>query len=307
MFDTTKSKRLLMVGVLLRLCMLSLVKGQVCYFPDGTVAADHKPCSQAGGACCYSANDAHRDACYSNGLCQSLWFGRIYRGACTDKAWGSSCPSVCTDGTLANGGVALRSCLTPAFWCCDLGDMKHDCCAEGKGIVWNNATLVNYALAPRQTDYTFELTAGGYTSILAATAAASSIGARIASSSSSSSVATTNPSTATTSPSTATSDPSSTPTYTCPSTPGVAVAAGLGAGLGVPLIAVSAALLWMLAKQRYYRSQSTVSTHQETQRKTIVPTRHEPDDVKYEIADGQRTWNKPELSAEERRMAAELS
>ncbi|KAK8059180.1 hypothetical protein PG996_009110 [Apiospora saccharicola] len=184
------------------------------------------------------------------------------------------------------------------MWCCNRAGSSADCCSEGKGIMWNNATLVNYALERRQTEYTFELT-GASTAGLPTTAA-SSIGPRIAASPSSSSLTTATPSTITGAPVPA-------PTYACSSTPGVAVAAGLGVGLGVPLLAVSAVLLWMLAKQRYHRSQSATSTHQEAQRKTIVSTQQEPEAVKYEIAEGQRTWNKPELSAYERRMVAELN
>lgn len=145
--------------------------------------------------------------------------------------------------------VPLRSCLTPAFWCCNRVDPTADCCSEGKGIVWNNASLVNYALEPQQTDYTFEL-AGEYKTVLAA-AAASSVEPRTPTSPGSLPAATLSTATtpfSSTASSTATNDPVPTPTYTCPPTPGFTLVAGLGAGLGVPLLAVSAALLWMLAK-----------------------------------------------------------
>lgn len=78
--------------------IMSKAEEPACYYPDGTLAWEYKACSKAGGACCYSLDQAHRDACYSNGLCQSLWFGRIYRGACTDKGWGGSCPNICPEG-----------------------------------------------------------------------------------------------------------------------------------------------------------------------------------------------------------------
>ncbi|KAK8029306.1 hypothetical protein PG991_006362 [Apiospora marii] len=289
MSDTIRSRRLFTVGVLLRLCILSIAEGQVCYLPDGTVAQNHMPCSKAGGACCYSADDAHRDACYSNGLCQSLWFGHIYRGACTDQAWGNSCPNVCIDD---NSRDYLHICPDKAgVWCCNLVNSTADCCSEGKGISWNNATLVNYALEPRQTDYTFEMTEA-YITVPAATDQ-SSIGPRIVTSCSSSS---SSPATAT--PSTAMSTPVPTPTDTCPPGPSVDfTAAGLGAGLGVPLIAVSAALLWMLAKQRYHRSQTTTSTNQVAQQKNmIISVQHQADDMRCGSIGGQRNWDKPELT-----------
>lgn len=70
---------------------------QTCYWPDGTVSG-YKPCSSKGGACCYNLDVEHRDACYSNGMCGSLYFGYYYRGACTDRNWGASCPNVCKSG-----------------------------------------------------------------------------------------------------------------------------------------------------------------------------------------------------------------
>jgi hypothetical protein len=71
---------------------------QTCYWPNGENSG-YQQCSSNGGACCYYTDDAHHDPCFSNGLCQSMFFGYIYRGACTDSNWGSSCPNVCTNGT----------------------------------------------------------------------------------------------------------------------------------------------------------------------------------------------------------------
>lgn len=71
---------------------------QTCYWPNGENSG-YTQCSSNGRACCYNTDDAHHDPCFSNGLCQSMYFGYIYRGACTDPNWGSSCPNVCTNGT----------------------------------------------------------------------------------------------------------------------------------------------------------------------------------------------------------------
>lgn len=82
---------------------LSLATAQVqtgerqCYWPNGQPSG-YRPCSKDGGACCYNLDADHRDACYSNGMCQSGYFGNFYRGACTDRNWGGSCPNICKQG-----------------------------------------------------------------------------------------------------------------------------------------------------------------------------------------------------------------
>ena len=82
------------------LSLLPLLTAQQCYWPDGSDApAEYKPCVNGRGACCYDLDPEHHDLCYDNGFCYSLWFGSVYRGACTDQSWNNEngCASQCLD------------------------------------------------------------------------------------------------------------------------------------------------------------------------------------------------------------------
>jgi len=78
---------------------LSSTTSAECYYPDGSIAKDYTYVSCGGEtkACCIPSE---KDQCLSNGLC--FWPGGNYpfRGACSDKDWGSKCPNVCTTGQL---------------------------------------------------------------------------------------------------------------------------------------------------------------------------------------------------------------
>jgi hypothetical protein len=95
--------------ILLSVCQFA--NCQTCYWPNG-MESDFKQCSTTGGACCYNPDDAHHDPCFSNGLCQSIFFGYIYRGACTDSSWGASCPNVCTSGITPSNTSRLTTPLS---------------------------------------------------------------------------------------------------------------------------------------------------------------------------------------------------
>ncbi|MCJ1311988.1 hypothetical protein MMC25_005662 [Agyrium rufum] len=88
-----------------------------CYYPDGSVAGAHTPCT--GGqesACCYNIDDSHHDLCFSNGL----WVG-----------------------TVQNGSTALAYCGEPnSNLCCGTGDDATTCCESGDAFQWDNATLL---------------------------------------------------------------------------------------------------------------------------------------------------------------------
>lgn len=89
--------------VLLGLSYLHAIRSQTCYWPDGSEAGSaYTPCLNGKGPCCYNSNPGHHDLCYDNGFCYSLYFGNIYRGACTDQSFNSDsgCASQCTSGTI---------------------------------------------------------------------------------------------------------------------------------------------------------------------------------------------------------------
>jgi hypothetical protein len=253
---------------LIFLSVCQFANSQACYFPNG-VNSGYKQCSSNGGACCYYFDDAHHDPCFSNGLCQSIFFGYIYRGACTDSKWGPSCPNVCTNGTTPSPSQALlylpppythqhptditqpvnddqeilRFCSPLNAYCCQNSSSTADCCAAGVGFEWNNATWINYQFAPQQDQFSFNLPNAYYTissSISASTAGTSATAASVSGTASAlSSVKPTN---------TAMSSNSST----------TAIGAGLGVGLGVPLLVALAGLLWLMARRRYEKPQTTV-------------------------------------------------
>lgn len=65
----------------------------MCYYPDGTIETHAVPCSPTGDSqCCASS----KGICLSNGHCMDFLqpFG-IWRGSCTDRDWGASCPQTC--------------------------------------------------------------------------------------------------------------------------------------------------------------------------------------------------------------------
>lgn len=152
--------------------------------------------------------------------------------------------------TAAGAIASLRYCPIFDGWCCQALNQVTDCCGNGTGYQWNNATWVNYDFSIKASQsYIFELD-NAYTVVKATTTATSSAtttGSSAASTSSEGANA------AAGDPSTCVS--AATVTASCTSSPNssqtVALGAGLGIGLGVPLLGALAALLWMTAKGRY--------------------------------------------------------
>ncbi|KAK6857403.1 hypothetical protein PG995_007590 [Apiospora arundinis] len=173
--------------------------------------------------------------------------------------------------------------------------------------MWKNATMVNYAIAPKQTDYIFGLTEPHTAAFagVSTTSVPSSRSTHGASDASSSAQNTDGP---TISVTTAGTSRSSVIGDTCPSTSNVALGVGLGTGLGVPLLVLSAVLLWMLAKQRYHGQVMTRISAQvgDTGQVEKTTTEHEPDNLQYEYVGGMHKWEKPQLDGRECRMIAEL-
>lgn len=81
---------------LLRAVLSASAAPQTCYYPNGAVASDQAPCSDAEfSACC------NTDAiCLSNNLCMGIKQPFVLgRGACTDPNWTSeNCPQQCQSG-----------------------------------------------------------------------------------------------------------------------------------------------------------------------------------------------------------------
>lgn len=76
---------------------------QQCYYPSGKVGTADIPCSTSSDNthCCGKTG-----ICLSNGYCmetseESGPLG-LYRGSCTDRNWGSSCPKQCLGGKLVD-------------------------------------------------------------------------------------------------------------------------------------------------------------------------------------------------------------
>jgi hypothetical protein len=253
---------------LILLCVCQFVNCQTCYWPNGMVS-DFKQCSTNGGACCYNPDNAHHDPCFSNGLCQSIFFGYIYRGACTDSSWGASCPNVCTSGTppsplspyhislpsnshqhltnvtkqVNDDQVLLRYCSPWHAYCCQNTTSTADCCASGVGFAWNNATWINYKFVQQQDDFTFDLTSA-YTTASTPKSASTAV--------------TTTTAASTSGTTSACSTVGPTNTAKCSNNSTVAIGAGLGAGLGVPLLIALAAILWLAARRKYEQPQTPV-------------------------------------------------
>ena len=137
---------------------------QTCYWPNGAEAdGAYKPCANGRGACCYDIDDQHHDTCYDNGFCFSLYWGYLYRGACTDSNWsdGSGCATQCLNCTWhgyrfgraleltrhiagSDEGIGITFCnvSNSLYQCCGQADGNGSCCDSGEQIAWNNASVI---------------------------------------------------------------------------------------------------------------------------------------------------------------------
>jgi hypothetical protein len=113
----------------------------------------------------------------------------------------------------------------------------------------NNATVVNFAMTAEEASHIFDL-AGAYTTI---TTSMVNVAVTITSTTASIHSHTTPP-TGNDGSSSTLSSSSPTTSDTCPSTPKANLGLILGVSLGVPLLAVSTVLLWMIVKQKYQQS-----------------------------------------------------
>lgn len=72
-----------------------------CYYPDGTKALDHTPCSDDANTTCCSSDHI----CMANGYCMNAGSHQPYgfsRAACTSQNWGTGCPQRCVSSEYRN-------------------------------------------------------------------------------------------------------------------------------------------------------------------------------------------------------------
>ena len=139
--------------------------------------------------------------------------------------------------------VLLRYCSPWHAYCCQNTTSTADCCASGVGFEWNNATWINYKFVEQQDDFTFDLASAYTTTSTPKTASTAVTTTTVASVSGTAS---------------ACSSVEPTNTAPCPKSSTVAISAGLGAGLGVPLLLALAGILWLTARRKYEQPQTTV-------------------------------------------------
>ncbi|KAM7195489.1 hypothetical protein V8F33_006659 [Rhypophila sp. PSN 637] len=124
------------------------VSCQTCHWPDGSIATSYQRCNDTTAHCCYNSDPTHRDICFDNGLCMSMLWGGMYRGACSDPYWnpGSGCAEQCTD--------VKRDTFSPVTacgmkMCCGgVGESVSCCNSTDAGFQWANSTVSNLGICP---------------------------------------------------------------------------------------------------------------------------------------------------------------
>lgn len=98
-------------------------KLDTCYYPDKTVSPD-TPCNSSAevSSCCNQ-----NALCLSNGLCYQ---GVTSRGSCTDRSWGSDCPLYCRDDN-PGGGYTISFCGPSDEWACGAAAEAASQCSNG--------------------------------------------------------------------------------------------------------------------------------------------------------------------------------
>ncbi|KXS98573.1 hypothetical protein AC578_4285 [Pseudocercospora eumusae] len=240
-------------GILLGLhFILHPALAQNCYYPNGDVSTTDAACSSGDSACC-----PNNWECLSNGLCYDPTNKYFNRNTCTDQTWESSdCPQYCTANNTAAGNEALKQC-DDGSWCCN-GDRVHmDCCNMDDAEVidvpgWTTLTKITSVPSP---------TSGASKTSTTSTTSSSSSSATTTTTSDGGSTTDSSSSTAQASPSDSTSEvptTSSAPAAaTSSSTDPPAASNGsssknlaIGLGVGIPLVALAAALGFLLLWQR---------------------------------------------------------
>ncbi|KAK3723621.1 hypothetical protein LTR37_001502 [Vermiconidia calcicola] len=211
--------------ILCALAIPAITAAQRCYYPDGETIAVDKPCdtSAAFSACCNEGA-----FCLENGLCYGD--GVISRGSCTDQSWSdAACASHCTEVS-TDVGIALQPCsqtsLESTFVC---GLSNSDCIDDHNVFAVSDATnivLRGLQVAALQGGKQQALTISPTTSLH--------------DSSSGSEPANSTFQTVTATPSAVRTDAKFT----------TAQMAGVGAGVGIPLLLALLAAIFIILKQR---------------------------------------------------------
>ncbi|RHZ57391.1 uncharacterized protein CDV56_103946 [Aspergillus thermomutatus] len=220
-----------------------------CYWPNGDTDSNYIPCPNS-KSCCLKG-----EACLSNGLCYGATLNIAYRGACADKSWPSQeCPHVCLDGTRSPSVLSLpvtnASAAIPDHWanlysCPNSSTNVFTCGYAGWATDVCSANLGQWQWVSGEV----EVAKNGNSSSASASA---STGPEIITTTSSVSSAGTARGTntgdiiTTTGSATATARKDSSDTSLSATTLG----AGLGVGLGVPLLVVSGLLIFFIRMRR---------------------------------------------------------
>lgn len=100
------------------------------------------------------------DQCRSDGLCDSKFYGLVFRNGCSDPTWQSpNCIKLCDAGSLSisiwnnevtdlsNSGVPVKLCDDGSY-CCGDGDTADTCCAAKEGSFIRNGTAISHYPVP---------------------------------------------------------------------------------------------------------------------------------------------------------------
>ncbi|OAA77142.1 hypothetical protein LEL_03965 [Akanthomyces lecanii RCEF 1005] len=189
-----------------------------CYNLDGKEDSELKPCDPTAkiSTCCRPT-----DFCLSNGLCLGGGGNNGYsQQGCTSQKWDSPCQSYCSDSiaSFGDGFHYLQQCS--GF---DANARNLFCCGGDYGCCNNTDTIVTGI-----KKYTAISRAGAPTS----TAASGTV--------------------TVTATATSPADDSNNSTKKTDNSKVVAVGAGVGASLGIALLATIGALVWQIRKQKKY-------------------------------------------------------
>ena len=227
---------------------------QQCYYPSGKVATADIPCSTSSDKthCCGKTG-----ICLSNGYCMETSEDSgplgLYRGSCTDRNWGASCPQKCLAGkpatslgisrqTVANDAISDNDFPADAarvarwkkngtdwLYCCVGSNYDNDyssaCADDAEPFALPSASLVYGVAALSSAELKSSTATSTATSAASATAAIA------------------------TAPSATASETAASAAETCPDS-GAQIGA-IGAGVGVSLGVISiGALVWAFWERR---------------------------------------------------------
>ncbi|PWY68430.1 hypothetical protein BO70DRAFT_382782 [Aspergillus heteromorphus CBS 117.55] len=213
-----------------------------CYWPNGDTDTDYIPCPNS-KTCCLRG-----EACLSNGLCYGPKLNIAYRGACTDDSWPiSECPRVCYE-EIPDQWANLFSCPNSStnVFTCGYAGWATDVCDTNLGTwLWDSGNVTvgqngMAGLSTTTTTITTNCSANGSTTtetVMGYTTGGNNLTAFQSES--------------------ARSSKGISP---------VALGTALGAGLGVPLLVVSAFLVYFCVRMRRRLHAAGIEGHENPRR-----------------------------------------